>query len=144
MPTCADDDTTRRFEFYDVHHALKGELVEVEPIAHVVVGRHRLGIVVDHHAAQSLLTNGVESLHTAPVELHAATDTIGTTAENDDAASVALVAHIVRRAAVCEVEVIGFGGILCGQRVDAFDNGQNAALLAHLSDKLARLLCPYL
>ena len=72
------------FHFDDVHNSLKGELVEVQSVAHVVVCRHRFGVVVDHHRAVALLADGVERLHSTPVELHAGANTIGSRAKDDD------------------------------------------------------------
>ena len=65
-----DNHTMGLFKLDDIEHPLKGELVEVETVTHIVVGRDGLGIIVDHHRAPTLLTDGVQRLHTAPVELH--------------------------------------------------------------------------
>ena len=35
-------------QFVNVHDGFEGDLVEVEFVAHVVVGAHRLGVVVHH------------------------------------------------------------------------------------------------
>ena len=43
-----DDDAIGLFQFDDVHNALEGEFVKVEPVAHVIVGGDGLGVVVDH------------------------------------------------------------------------------------------------
>ena len=42
----------------DVHHALEGQLVEVEAVTHVVVGRHGLRVVVYHDRTPALLADG--------------------------------------------------------------------------------------
>ena len=84
LSTCADDYSRRILEFDDVHHTLKGEFVEVETVAHIIVSRYRLWIIVDHHRAVALLANGVKSLHTTPVELNRRTDAICTRTEYDD------------------------------------------------------------
>ena len=54
----------------DIHHALECELVEIETVTHVVVGRHCLRIVVDHHRAPSLFLDGHKGIYGAPVELY--------------------------------------------------------------------------
>ena len=59
----------RLFQVDDVEHTLKGQLVEVETVAHVIVCRYGFRIIVNHHTAPALLTDGAESLHTTPVEL---------------------------------------------------------------------------
>ncbi|CUP62700.1 Uncharacterised protein [Segatella copri] len=43
------DDTMRLLHLDDIHHTLEGQLVEVETVAHIVVGRYGLWVVVDHH-----------------------------------------------------------------------------------------------
>ena len=73
-----DDDAVRVLQVEDVHDALEGELVEVEAVAHVVVGGDGLGIIVNHHTAVALLADGVQGLHAAPVELYAGADAVGT------------------------------------------------------------------
>ena len=125
-----DDDAVRVLQVEDVHDALEGELVEVEAVAHVVVGGHGLGIIVNHHTAVALLADGVQGLHAAPVELHAGTDAVGARTEDDDAAVVAQVADVVGRAAVRQIQVVGLRRIFGGQRVYLLHHGHDAALLA--------------
>ena len=43
------DDAMRLLHLDDIHHTLEGQLVEVETVAHIVVGRYGLWVVVDHH-----------------------------------------------------------------------------------------------
>ena len=43
------DDAMRLLHLNDIHHTLEGQLVEVETVAHIVVGRYGLWVVVDHH-----------------------------------------------------------------------------------------------
>ena len=64
------DNTHGALELDDIHHTLEGELVEEQAVTHIIVGRYGLGVVVDHHAAVALLADGVERLHTTPVELY--------------------------------------------------------------------------
>ena len=68
----------RRLHVDDIHHTLEGQLVEVQTVTHVIVCRYRLRVIVNHHRAIALLADGVQSLHTTPVELYARTDAIGT------------------------------------------------------------------
>ena len=65
-----DDDTVRLLHVDDVHDALEGELVEIKTVAHVVVGRHCLWVIVDHDRPVTLLADGVQGLHATPVELN--------------------------------------------------------------------------
>ena len=71
LSTRRDDYTERFLHVYDVHDTLEGQFVEIEPVAHVVVGRHCLGIVVNHYRAVALSSYGIKCLHSTPVELYA-------------------------------------------------------------------------
>ena len=77
LSACRDYDTMGLFQVNDVKHAFEGQLVEIETVAHVVVGADSLGVVVYHHAAPAFFANSIESLHTAPVELHTGADAVG-------------------------------------------------------------------
>ena len=70
LSASGDNHTSRYLKVDDIHDALKGELVEIQSVAEVVVGRYRLGIVVDHHRAIAFLAQRVECLHTTPVKLN--------------------------------------------------------------------------
>ncbi len=95
LPACGYDDTERIFQFEDVHDPLKSQLVEIEPVAHIVVGGYRFGVVVNHDRAVPVLADGLQRLHSAPVELYRRADTVSTRAEHYDRAVVARVVNIV-------------------------------------------------
>ena len=67
----ADDDAARFFDVDDVEHALQRQFIEVEAVAHVVVGRHGFGVIVDHHALITLSAGGLDGVYRTPVELNA-------------------------------------------------------------------------
>ena len=54
----------------DVKHTLEGELVKVETVTHIIVGRYGLWVVVNHNRAVALSAYGVERLHSTPVKLY--------------------------------------------------------------------------
>ena len=60
----------RTLHFDDVHDTLKGQFVEIQTVAHVIVGGNGLRVIVHHHAAVALLADSAECLHAAPVELY--------------------------------------------------------------------------
>ena len=97
LTTRRDDDTVGLLHIDDVHHTLEGQLVEVQTVAHIVVRRHRLRVIVDHHRAPALLADGVQRLHATPVELHAGANAIGTRAQHDNTASVVLIGNVIVR-----------------------------------------------
>ena len=72
------DDSVRLLELVDVHDALECELVEIEPVAHVIVSGNRFGVVVDHNSPVAFLPDGVERIDGAPVKLHGTSDAVGT------------------------------------------------------------------
>ena len=79
-----ENDALRAFEVDDVHHTLEGQFVEVEAVAHVIVGGDGLRIVVYHHAWATLIAHGLQSIDRTPVEFHRGTYAVSTRTENDD------------------------------------------------------------
>ena len=78
LTTRRNDNTIRILHINDVHDALKGQLIEIEAVAHVVVRRHCLRVIVDHDTAVATLADGVQSLYTTPVKLHRTADAVST------------------------------------------------------------------
>ena len=54
----------------DVHNTLECEFVEIQTVAHIVVGRHSLRVIIDHDRAIAMLANSIQCLYTTPVELN--------------------------------------------------------------------------
>ena len=65
-----NDDASWRLKVDYVEHALKRELVEIETVAHVIVGRYGLRVVVDHDRLVALLASGIDGIDRTPVELN--------------------------------------------------------------------------
>ena len=126
----------RILEFENIHHPLEGQLVEVEAVAHVVVGRYRFGVVVDHYTAVALFANGIQGLHAAPVELNRRAYAVSTRTQYHNRLVVAQVLHIVGDAAVGQVQIVGLCRILGGQRVDLFHHGDDAERFTELAHPL--------
>ena len=68
----------------DVHNPLECQLIEIEPVAHIVVSGDGLRVIVDEHSPVALPADGLNAVHRAPVELHRASDTVGSRAEDHD------------------------------------------------------------
>ena len=68
----------------DVHDVLVGERLEVEAVGRVVVGRHRLGVAVDHDRLEAGVAQGEAGVDAAVVELDALADAVGPGAEDHD------------------------------------------------------------
>ena len=66
----------------DRQHVLQGQGLEVEAVRGVVVGRHRLGVAVDHHRLNAQLAQGEGGVDAAVVELDPLADAVGAGAED--------------------------------------------------------------
>ena len=107
------------------HHVLERQRLEVEPIGGVVVGRHRLGIAVDHHGLEPLGLEAEHRVTAAVIELDALADAVGAAAEDDDL----LLVGRIGLAAVFEaaVEIRRERLELGGAGVDALERGAAAS-----------------
>ena len=90
----------RIFEVENIEHPLESQFVEIEAVAHVVIGRYRFGIIIDHDTAVSLLAYGIEGVYPAPVKFYRASDTVGSRPEYDNRTTVTEVTDVVSRTAV--------------------------------------------
>ena len=130
-----DDHPFGFLEVGDVEHALQGQLVEVEPVADVVVGRDRFGIVVDHYRTQPLPADRVQRIDATPVEFHRAADPVGPRSEHDHRTLVVREFDVVRRAVVRDVQVVGHRRVFGRQRVDLLDVRRDAAHFPVFADR---------
>ncbi len=70
LSTGGNDYAIRLLHVDDIHNTLECQLIEIETVAHVIVGRNGLRVIVYHHRAVALLADSIESLHATPVELN--------------------------------------------------------------------------
>ena len=68
----------------DVGDVLDGDGLEVEAVGRVVVGRHGLGVAVDHDRLVARVVQGARRVHAAVVELDALADAVRPRAQDDD------------------------------------------------------------
>ncbi len=101
----------RLLKVKNIHHAFIGKLVEIESVTHIIISRHSLGIVVNHHRAPALTLHGHKSVDRTPVKLYRATDAVSTRAEHYNRAVVVEIVHIVGSTVVSKIKVIGHRGI---------------------------------
>ena len=123
--------SVRLLKVENIHNSLVGELVEVEPVAHVIVGRHRFGIVVDHYRTPALALNSHQRIDRAPVKLNRATDAVGSRAEHHNRLVVMQILDIIGRCIVGHIQIVGLGRIFSAQRVNLLHHRDNAKALAH-------------
>ena len=72
----AEQSTVLLFGADQFDHVLFGERLEIEPVGGIVVGRHGLGIAVDHDRFVARSLQGVGGMDAAVVELDALTDAV--------------------------------------------------------------------
>ena len=125
-----DNDSVRSLKVDDVHHPLEGELVEIEPVAHIVVCGDGLRVVVDQHSPVALLLDCLEAGHRAPVELDRRSDPVGSRAEDNHRLAVTLIFNVTLRAVVGQVEVVRLCREFGGEGVYLLDDRDNAERLS--------------
>ena len=79
----ADEGAGLRFRVHDLEHVLERERLEVEPVGGVVIGRHRLGIAIDHDGLVAGRAQRHRRVHARVVELDPLADAVRAAAEND-------------------------------------------------------------
>ena len=134
LAACRDNHAVRIFQFEDIHHTLEGQLVEVKAVTHIIVGRNRFGIVVDHHRTPPLLTDSFQRLHATPVELDRAADPVSSGTQHDDGTVVTLILHVVFRTAIGQIQIVCLRRVFGCQRIDLFHYRNDAVFLTELAD----------
>ena len=83
----AMEDTVRLLGMNDLENILGRERLKIKPVGGVVVGRHGLGIAVDHDGFIARLVQGEAGMAAAIVELDPLSDAVGPAAENNHLAA---------------------------------------------------------
>ena len=133
-----EDDALRLFLFVDVEHRLEADLIEDQSVAHVVVGAHGFGVVVDHDGLIAELGRRLDCIDAAPVELDARADPVGPGAQNHHLLTSGP-AHLGGVRLVGRVEIVGLGGELRGGRVDVGQPRLDAVLFPGRPRRAGRL-----
>ncbi len=110
------------FKFHNIHDPFIGELVKIEPVAYVVIGGNRFGIIIDHYGSPAFPADRQQGLYPAPVEFHGASNAVSPRAQDYYGASVLLIINVVFPAPVGQVQVIGPGRIFGCQGIYLLDN----------------------
>ena len=63
LSTNADNHATRLLKINHIEHALQRELIEVKTVAHIIVCRDGLWVVVDHDGLVTEFTSRVDGIH---------------------------------------------------------------------------------
>jgi hypothetical protein len=83
-----DDHAHRLFLVDDLEHVFERERLEIQPVAGVVIGRHGLGVAVDHDGLVTVFAQGQRRVHAAVVELDALADAVRPAAQHHDLLAV--------------------------------------------------------
>ncbi|KAK1256316.1 hypothetical protein MKX07_008575 [Trichoderma sp. CBMAI-0711] len=124
--------TARAFQLVDIQHRLQRNVLKVQFVGLVVIGRNRLRIVIHHDGLVAGGSEGADGPDGAPVELDGRTDTVHTRAEDHDA--VVAKVHVVLGGVVGEVQVVGKGRELGSDRIDLLDKGLDASIESEAAD----------
>lgn len=124
--------TRRSLGVVNVEDGLERDVLKVESIGLVVIGRNRLGVVVDHDRLEAQLSQRSDSSHRTPIELDRRTNSVHTRTKNHD--TVVLERDVVLGGVVGGVEVVGERGELGSDRIDLLDERSNAGILSKSSD----------
>ena len=130
LPAHGNDDAFGRFKFRYVQNRFQREFIEVQAVAHVVVGRNGFRIAVYHHAPVSFRLNGFNRADAAPVKLHRRPDSVRPGTENDNRAAVFVEFNVVFGCMVRQIQIIRLGGKLRRQRIDLLDVRVDSAAFA--------------
>ena len=132
-PPMRHHDAVGLLALVDLQHRLEADLVEDELVALVVVGAHRLGVVVDHHGLVPELARRLESVDAAPIELHARADAVGPRTQHHHFLSPGG-RGVGRPSVVAGIEVVRLRRELGGQGVDLCQVRSDAQPLALSAD----------
>ena len=131
------DDTVGRFEIDDIEHAFERKLVEVKSVAHIVVGRYRFGVIVDHNRFITQFACRLYRIDRAPVKLYRASYAVSARTEHDDRTVVFVIRYVMVAAVVSEIEVVGEVGVFRSNGIDAFYRRKYAHFLAKVTHTYA-------
>ena len=116
----------RHFQLNDIHNTLKGQLVEIQTVAHIIIRRNGFGVIINHHRPITFTSDGVQRLYPTPVELNRAADTVSARPQHDDGLFVFLKRHIMGNACISHIQIIGLCRIFGSQSVNLLHHWQDA------------------
>ena len=113
-----------------VKYAFERKFVEVEAVAHVVVSRNGLGVVVDHDRLVTQLASSIDGIYRTPVELYRRADAVSTRTEHYHRLLVRIVVHVVTLHGVGHIQVVGEVGMFRSHSWDALHGRKDIEFLA--------------
>ena len=121
----------RLLHLINVHHGLERDVLKVQSVRLIVVGRHGLGVVVHHDRLEALRTQCADRTHRTPIELNRRANPVHTRAQYHDA--VVLKVQIMLHGVVRCVQVVRLRRELGCDCVDLLHERRDAQLLPSAS-----------
>ena len=122
----------RLFQVHNIHYPLKGQFIEIQTVASIIIRTYRLRIVVNHHRTVARFFNRIHRAHTTPVKFHTAPDAVSSRTQYNHRLPVTFVSNVCFISVIGSIQIIGLSRILSRQRIDLLDTGRNPQLLSVL------------
>ncbi len=127
----AHNNTARRFQVYYVHYTLKRQLVEIQAVAHIIVGRNRFRIIIYHYRLIAKFATCRCSIYRTPVKLYRRTYAVRTrTKHNYVVARIHVVRYRVCVSPVSNIQVVCQVRIFRSYSIDTAHLGRYAKTFA--------------
>lgn len=126
LTTHGQNDTARVLSVIDVKNGLERDVLKVQLVCLIVIGRHSFRIIVDHDCLHTILPQCSDGPHSTPIEFNGRTDSVNTRTEDHN--TVVLEVNIMLGGVVSSVKVVGERGELGGNSVNLLDKGSDTSL----------------
>ena len=133
LATYGYDHTLRHFQVHHIEYTFERKFVEVQTVAHIVVGRNRFRVVVDHDRLVTQFTCSLCCIYRTPVELYGRTDAVSTRSQDHYALVVLVVRDIMFATVVCHIQVVSQFRMFGSDRVDTFYARQDTHFLTQVT-----------
>ena len=114
------NDTTRLLQINHVKYTFKWKFVKIQTVAHIIVGRNRFGVVVDHDRLVTQFARSLNSVHRAPVKFNRATDTVSARTQYDYWFLILIIVYIVTFHCIRHIQIVSQFRMFGSNRIDAF------------------------
>ena len=86
-----------------IEHAFEWKLVEVQAVAHIIVGRYSFWVIVNHNALVAKLASRLNSIYRAPVKFNRRSDAISAWTKHYHRLFVAVIVYIITFYRICHI-----------------------------------------
>ena len=130
LSTSGKNCAVRCFQIDDVHHPFESEFIEIQAIAHIIVGGNGFGVIVNHHRTPALTLHGEQRIHTTPVKFHRTTNAVGTRTNHHHRFAIVFISNIVCSAVVGHIQIVGLSRIFSRQGIDLLNHRLDAIFIS--------------